>query len=263
MEDLVNIKGFTALLESTYTFDREKYYSHPGWSVLCNLYNQNFIFANKNVHKIPKKIHQVWLGSPVSDKYTAWRESWKKLNPDWEYKLWTDKDLRESKIHITNWKAFNSITNMGQKSDYLRYHILDQFGGIYADTDYECLKPFDTLLYADFLAGISYDAAPIVNIAILGSVPNHPILKKLISSMVVKPSDKSKDVFNSTGPLFFTKCFFEVVGSYIEGIVVLPPDYFYPFPNQSGFQNRNGRDYIKDCSYGIHYWDVSWIKPKK
>jgi len=81
--------------------------------------------------------------------------------------------------------------------------------------------------------------------------------------MVVKPSDKSKDVFNSTGPLFFTKCFFEVVGSYIEGIVVLPPDYFYPFPNQSGFQNRNGRDYIKDCSYGIHYWDVSWIKPKK
>lgn len=263
MEDLDDIKGFTSLLEDTYTFNQEAYDNLPGWSILRNMYNLNYIFANKETPKISKKIHQIWLGSTIPDKYNEWRESWKRFNPDWEYRLWTDADLKESEVYITDWKLFNSIQNMGQKSDYLRYHILYQFGGLYIDTDYECLKPFDKLLYADFLAGISYDPRPIVNIAILASVPGHPILRKVLDTMVVKASDRSKHVLNSTGPYFFSRVFFDVVGDYMEGVVVLPPQFLYPFPNELGFKNRNGKDYIKDYSYAVHYWDVSWIKVRR
>ena len=263
MEELIDIKGFTSLIRDTYTFDEKKYYSIPEWGILCNLYNKNFIFADKSIQKIPKNIHQIWLGSSLPVRYNEWTKKWQEMHPDWKYKLWTDDDLNEENIHIKNWNEFNNIANMAQKSHYLRYHILYQFGGIYADTDYECLKSFDELRYTDFFAGITYDPYPNVNIAILGSVPNHPILKRLIDNMIVKKGDKAKNVFSSTGPCYFTKCFFDEIGNYKEGVIALPPQFFYPFPNQIGYKDRNAKEYIKDYSYGVHYWDITWIKTKK
>jgi mannosyltransferase OCH1-like enzyme len=260
------IIDFTDSFKATYSFDQLEYDQNPRWKILHDLYMRNVVMGpymeDSDKLKIPKKIHQIWLGSTLPTRYNQWCESWRMFNPDWEYKLWTDADLKKENIHITDWKLFNSITNMGQKSDYLRYHVLNQFGGLYVDTDFECLKSFEDLLYLDFFAGISYDATPIVNIAILGSIPNHLILQKVIKTMDVKPGDTSKEVFRTTGPVFFTEKFFETINSYMRGVVALPPDYLYPFPNNFGFQNRNGKDYIKPYSYAIHYWDVSWIKSK-
>lgn len=259
------MKVFEALMKKTFTFDQKEYTNNPGWKVLCNLYNQNFLSAEKSISKLPKKIHQIWLGSEFPVKYKEWANSWKQFNPDWDYKLWTDEDLKESCVHISNWELFNSIKNMGQKSDYLRYHILNQFGGLYADTDFECLKSFDSLFYADFLAGIPYDPAPVLNNALIGSIPNHPILQEIIRMMLPAYGFTSKDVMNTTGPYFFTKIFFDVVQNYMKGVVVLPPGYFYPFPNEQGFENRRkyGKSYVKNYSYAIHYWDVSWITKKE
>ena len=76
--------------------------------------------------------------------------------------LITDGNITDNNINdvvLTNRIIYDSITNLGQKSDYLRYHILNQFGGIYVDTDFECLKSFDSLSYVDFLVGVGYRAA--------------------------------------------------------------------------------------------------------
>ena len=36
-----------------------------------------------------KLIHQIWLGDKkLSKTCIPWMKSWKKFNPDWEYKLW-------------------------------------------------------------------------------------------------------------------------------------------------------------------------------
>ena len=44
--------------------------------------------------KIPKKIHQIWIGpKKMPNNYKIWTETWKKYNPSWHYKLWTEKDL--------------------------------------------------------------------------------------------------------------------------------------------------------------------------
>ena len=32
---------------------------------------------------------------------------------------------------------------LGEKSDIFRYEILYRFGGVYVDTDFECIKPFE------------------------------------------------------------------------------------------------------------------------
>ena len=43
-------------------------------------------------------------------------------------------------IILKNKKAYSLAKNWGMKSDILRYEILQKFGGVYIDTDYECLQ---------------------------------------------------------------------------------------------------------------------------
>jgi hypothetical protein len=44
--------------------------------------------------KIPRIIHQIWLGpSPLPEQDAAYVETWKQLHPDWEHRLWTEDDL--------------------------------------------------------------------------------------------------------------------------------------------------------------------------
>jgi hypothetical protein len=44
-----------------------------------------------------------------------------------------------------------------------------------------------------------------------------------------------------------------------EGVLIMPTDYFYPYPNKPGFEGEQGRKYIKDCSFAIHFWELLWI----
>ena len=65
------------------------------------------------------------MGNKVPDKYKRIRDSWKKLNPDWEYKLWTDEDVKSSDLVRPD--IYNKIRNLGMKSDVLRIEILNKF----------------------------------------------------------------------------------------------------------------------------------------
>ena len=250
-------KSLETLLKGYPTFDQHIFDTHPHWAIIRELYDKNFINANRNHIGMPKKIHQIWLGGTLPKAYQGYADTWKRFNPEWEYRLWMDKDVKE--VDIPRRDLFDSIKNLGQKSDFLRYHILNQYGGMYVDTDFECLKSFDTLAYADFLVGVGYRPVPLLYIGLIGSVPGHPVVKALTSAMKTVRGRNADEIFNTTGPHFFNNTFFKVVTKYMEGVVVLPTDYFYPFPGKFRFQS-NGKDYIKDCSYAIHYWAVSWDK---
>jgi len=251
------MESFESIVSKSYNFSRNHYDHDPKWKLLKELYDKNFLVSD-GIERMPKKIHQIWLGSPIPKEYERLTDSWKKFNPDWEYKLWTDKDVGD--VVIPRRKLFDSITHLGQKSDFLRYHILNQFGGLYADTDFECLKSFNSLSYAEFLIGVGYPCMVELYIGLIGCVPNHPIMMDVVRSMDKAGCKNWKEVFNTTGTYFFTKRFFEVIKSYTKGVVVLPTDYFYPVPN---FERKNfKRDYITKDSYAVHHWAVAWRKKK-
>jgi mannosyltransferase OCH1-like enzyme len=252
------MESFYSLIKKSYTFRQDYYDADSRWKILEELYNKNFLNKEqRNYDNLPKKIHQIWIGCPFPDKYKKWANTWKQFNPDWEYKLWTDKDLND--IEIPNRELFDSIKNAGQKSDFLRYHILNQFGGMYVDTDFECLKSFDSLTYVDFLVGIAYGAKLLFCNGLICSIPNHPILEQIIHNMDKIRGESATAIFETTGSVLFTRIFFKIVTEYMKGIVTLPHDYLYPFPNNKRHL-ENGKKYIKDCSYAIHYWKVSWLK---
>lgn len=258
------MESFGTIVQKSWGYNEVSYLSDPRWQLLKGLYVMNYMHdLGRDYNTLPKKIHQIWLGSEFPEKYQAWADSWKVFNPDWEYKLWTDADIKD--VDIPNKNIFNSITHLAQKSDFLRYHILNQYGGLYVDTDFECLKSFDDLTYANFITGVGYPAKVELYIGLIGSSPNHPILRNVIKSMSKKKMTHKHftDIFNTTGTYFFTDIFFRTIRDFQKGIVVLPTDYFYPFPNHKGFEYEDGKKYIKDCSYAIHYWEVSWQKKKK
>ena len=135
---------------------------------------------------IPKIVHMIWLGGdkPHSANYVKWFESWKSHHPDWKIMWWTDDsvaDLR-ARSDLKNSRAFDEAKNYGEKSDILRYEIIERFGGLYADTDMECVASFDSLHDSgvQFYAGWSNTGTVEVNNGIFGSVANHPLLTTIV-----------------------------------------------------------------------------------
>lgn len=159
----------------------------------------------KEEPRIPLIIHQIWIGPPMPPLLKRLAQTWQKKHPNWKYKLWTNKDIRN--FQWINKDAFNNASNYGMKSDIWRYEILYRYGGVYIDTDFECIKPLDKFHYlVNFYTGLSKFPGVVYN-AIIGTAPGHPFMKKCIDEIKKKPIPKkisSSQILKRTGPYFFT-----------------------------------------------------------
>jgi hypothetical protein len=237
------------------------------WSVIRKLYQQHapslINQQPKSAHKIPKIIHQIWLGSSLPNKYKKYQESWIKHHPDWEYKLWTDHEVK--KIKLYNQQLFDEAQNYGEKSDILRYELLYYYGGLYVDVDFECLKSFDILHTAyDFYTGIEMPYNLQLSNALIGTAPEHPIMKACIEWLEDKGSKYDyEEIMNRSGPKHFTRCFLSVAPSCKGGCIALPLSFFYPAPLaiRQYTTHRDIERWIKPETFAVHYWSASWTIP--
>ncbi len=207
---------------------------------------------------IPKIIHQIWLGSSFPEKYKKWQQSWLKCNPGWEYKLWTDADVKKLTLH--NRKLFDAGVNYGQKVSILRYEILYQFGGLYVDTDFECFKSFDVLNHSyDFYTSLANAGGIVLCNALIGAAPGHPLLKKLIEEMNFTPRKNAGWRHNSetAGPIYLSKKLIEYWIEGNKGVMVFPDSYFYPIP--CGTKNIRVENFVKPESFAAHYYEGTWL----
>ena len=253
---------FDDIVRESYAFNEQAFKDDKRWNLLRELYDHNYLgVTDCDTPVMPKKIHQIWLGGKLPDEFKRYSDTWIKHHPDWEYKLWGDQDARDFKM--MNRVQFDSTTHIAQKSDIFRYEILRKEGGIYIDTDFECLRHFDDLRHLSFFTGVGYPPRVELYIGIIGATPQHPIIHYLLSEMHNIRSNGWKEVFDTTGSYFFTKCFFNIVNGFKFGIVAFPTGFFYPFPNEAGHEDRRGMDYVKHYSYALHHWAVSWNKKRR
>lgn len=251
---------FFTSMQHTPHFDKNKATQDSIWNECANRYNalvNNDYWQEEP--RIPKKIHRIWLGSPLPEKEYKFGLTWIEHHPDWEYKLWTEKEIDE--FGLVNRKIYDSTKNYGEKSDIARYEILYREGGLYIDTDFECLQSFELLHHCcDFFAGINCLTDFEVFMGLIGCVPGHPILKCCIE-MVPKYRDKHS-ILARTGPYFFTDCIRRSISSCSPYTILFPTTYFYPWPfyarNEISMQKI--RAWVKPESYAIHHWHVSWNK---
>ena len=110
---------------------------------------------------IPKIIHYCWFGGkPLPEEAKKCIDSWKKYLPDYEIKEWNESNFDINSIAYTA-EAYEA-RKYAFVSDYARYKILYEHGGIYFDTDVEVIAPMDDLLakgpfmgQEDYLSAIS------------------------------------------------------------------------------------------------------------
>lgn len=251
---------FFASMEHTNRFERGASEKDTIWNIAAARFDAIVNGDSwSEVPRIPNKVHRIWLGSPLPEKEREFGLTWVKYHPDWEYKLWTEKEIDE--FGLVNRKWYDKTKNYGEKSDIARYEILYREGGLYIDTDFECLKPFDVIHHCcDFFAGINCLTKFEVFNGLIGSVPGHPILKCCIES-VPRYAGRGA-VLARTGPYFFTECIRKVMPTLDDRSVLFPTSYFYPWPfflhREKSLQRI--RAWIRPESYAIHHWHVSWNK---
>ena len=208
------------------------------WKLSRKLYEKVLSAPPSAMPRIPKLIHQIWLGGALPAKYLPLQKSWKEHHPDWVYRLWTDADLQD--FPFMNRKRFEEARNIGEKADIFRYEILNRFGGVYADTDFECLRPFDILhAYCDFYAGIE---APfpdqrdvMMGNALIGSVPGHPILQCCLRRIAERsPGNNPGEVMEVSGPGCLKRAYFKCCQQGRFRNVAFPFTFFYPIPAKAG-----------------------------
>lgn len=235
---------------------------------IWNLYRERYLaFRNSSFqstvesNKIPKKLHQIWLGSELPPIYRPLIEKFKLLHPDWEYTLWTDRQV--ANLDFQNKPLFLESKNYGQKSDILRYEILHRFGGVYLDLDFVAVKPLNHLLKLDFFAGIAYDPAPNLLNGAIGSSPDNNFTNLLISMDSFNVNSSAMAIMDSTGPYHLSRALQQAMQTSGSG-AALPNTYFYPFPNfpQDRVLGEDFNPYLGSNTYACHLWHCSWLKQK-
>ena len=238
--------------------------------------------------RIPKRLHQIWLGPrpvPFQDDFI---QTWKDLHSrkdGWEYKLWRDADAEEEYSKST-WlrAAMEAASNFGEQSDILRYYILHKYGGLYVDVDFECLQPFNLITHGSFsfVCGFSNVNAVEINNGFIAAIPSHPLLSRLmrnlkpclrkdgVAGLVASFLGSEDEVMNHaianvnwmntierTGPGLFTR----TVMSYIveddgdDDVLVLPSICLYPAPNCA---KEGLRRFATEQTLAIHHWKKTW-----
>lgn len=207
---------------------------------------------------IPKIIHACWLGSAeMPQVYKNYIEGWKKLNPDFEVKVWTDNDFEEYYDDSLFVRDCLEKKKYGFLADYFRFTVLYKFGGIYIDTDVEMLKPISEFLNCKMFMGYIFDTS--IGTAMIGTEPNNPIIKDWLEILL---SDYDKLHTFTVSNDWITKYFidnfkdFRLSGkrqSLECGIELYPKDYFERYKITS---NR------KPGGYAEHHCAGSWSDEK-
>ena len=102
------------------------------------------------MNNIPKIIHQIQEETQplFSDFFSNLSQSWVENHPLWQYKLWSLHDIKEL-IHceFPHFATFcdNNLNNK-LLLEISRYFILYREGGIFVDSDIECIEPFDDIV---------------------------------------------------------------------------------------------------------------------
>lgn len=236
-----------------------------------DIYEKNEDSSECREGRIPKIIHQIWLGKEEMPKaYQEWMKTWAFLN-GWEYRLWMDEDVQKLTLH--NQDLYDRSQNYGEKSDILRLELLHRYGGLYVDLDYECLRPeiFEELnacydLYMGFEPlehGFlrKENSFKLCN-ALMASIPGHPLMKHLMVNL--KANYLAYSPFagpvGTTGPSYLTRI---VIGYEQSGVdryrnIYLPCTFFYPFSEPDLNTKKSNPFSIRPETAGIHYWGGSW-----
>lgn len=210
-----------------------------------------------------KTIHYFWFGGAekgkVIEKCIA---SWKTFFPDFEIKEWNESnfDVKQNKYISQAYDA----KKYAFVSDFARFKILYEQGGLYFDTDVEVVKAFHNLLNLEAFTGFETDAFVNPGLVLWAKEPGNEMLGEILETYSKLEFLNPDGTYNTvTICKYFTSLLqkhglendngtVQKVGSFS----VFPRDYFCPFNDLTGVMNKT------ENTCAIHWYAKSWMSKK-
>ena len=181
--------------------------------------------------------------------------------PDWEFKLWDEKNFDIECIPYTA-EAYKS-GKYAFVSDYARLWALEQEGGLYLDVDFEVYKPFDNLCHLNAFAGIEGSKHHPVMMGVCASQPHGQWVTEMLEAYTKRHFLQSNGTPDLTTNVQFITSIMAANGFRQDGteqdykdLHIFPVDYFSP--------RQTTGEYIRsENTYCEHKGLGSWSGNKK
>ena len=153
-------------------------------------------------------IHQTWKDSTPPDELfrSDWVDSWKRHNPSWEYRLWTDEEIQgfvrdEFPEFYPVWRSYPKHI---MRVDAWRYLLLQRCGGFYVDLDVAALRPLDPWIanFQQFACADQGDGN-LCNALMWAPEARAPFLNEILDAMTA--AAYFRDPLYATGPRFLQR----------------------------------------------------------
>lgn len=210
---------------------------------------------------IPKKIHYCWFGGaplPKSARYCI--DSWRKYLPDYEIIEWNESNFDVNIVPYT--RGAYKEGKYAYVSDYARFYILYNYGGIYFDTDVEVIRSMDNIISNGAFMG--YEKPDISNKGGYHVAPGLGIAcepKNELWACILKKYNSFIDFSMEHGSVCkIVSAQLKEMGALIDGklnkidsVTIYPDDYFCPKSFYDGTMT------MTENTVTIHHYSMSWF----
>lgn len=213
------------------------------------------------MNEIPKYIHYCWFGNgemPKSHKKNI--AGWKKMFPGYEFILWNEENFPINDFPYA--KQAYEARKYAFVSDVARMYGLNQYGGIYLDTDVEVIRNPEGL-FAGRKAVLGWESG-IANTMGTGFIVMSADCE--IPKLMIDYYNHT-DFVNSDGTLN-NKSNTKILAELIEDKYNVWPSEepqdlgwlaIYPRKYFTAFNTQTMRPQVTGDTYAIHHFDASWF----
>ncbi len=213
---------------------------------------------------IPDTIHYCWFGrNPLPKDARKCIDSWRKFFPGHEIKEWNEDNFDISANRYIA-EAYRQ-KKYAFVSDYARFKVLYEHGGIYFDTDVEVIRPMEELIAAGPFMGFEKSLAtnglgqggPLgVNPGLgMAAEAGMPWLKKILDCYDTMAFDITQGtiVYHTTRLLTEAGLKDENAVQQVAGFTIYTDDYLCPMDSTTGVVTKTPN------TVSIHHYSCSWM----
>lgn len=208
------------------------------------------------MNNIPKVIHYCWFGhGELPSMAQKCIDSWKEKMPEYEIKRWDESNYNINKNNYVK-EAYDS-GKYAFVSDYARFDILYNFGGIYFDVDVEVIQSLEPLLERGSFMGFEAPGRVATGLGLAtykGNSIYEEILKSYEDNHFIVNGKQDLTTVVERVTTILKKYNLEEIDSIqsIKDITIYPTEFFCPIDIYTMKLN------ISDKTYTIHHYFGSW-----
>lgn len=218
---------------------------------------------------MPKVIHYCWFGrKPLPDSALKCIDSWKRFLPDYEIKQWNEDNFDVRAIPYTS-DAYDA-DKYAFVSDFARFQILYDHGGLYFDTDVEIIKPLNDIIAAGPFFGAEVNGNPdkstfpkVAPGLCIGAAKGNELFREILAKYRAMNFLGDDGTFNKYTMIpLVTDLLIQHGMSATAGVqkvgdfAIYPVEYFNPLDVATGRLN------ITPNTRSIHWFMASWLPPQ-